>query len=162
PSVVIGYDGRKNSHRFALDTAELMAGAGGQAILWPRLLPSPVRARAVRQVGAMAGVRVARSHNPPREHGYEADLAGANGGAQRVSPDDEASEASIRAVAEEPITGLPRSEDYEVANDEVVDAYVALTAGLVARPPSNTLKVVYTAMHGVGWETTRAVFAAAG
>lgn len=162
PSVVIGYDGRKNSHRFALDTAELMAGAGVRAILLPRLLPSPVLAFAVRHFGVSAGVMVTASHNPPRDNGYKVYLGGADEGSQIVSPDDEAIEAAIRAVAEQPITGLPRSNAFEVANEEVVERYVALTAGLVATPPSNTLRVVYTAMHGVGWETTRSVFAAAG
>ncbi|HRP99596.1 MAG TPA: phospho-sugar mutase [Terrimesophilobacter sp.] len=162
PSVVIGYDGRKNSHRFALDTAELMAGAGLRAILLPRLLPSPVLAFAVRHFGVSAGVMVTASHNPPRDNGYKVYLGGVDEGSQIVPPDDEAIEAAIRAVAAQPITRLPRSNDYEVANEEIVDAYVAQTAGLVTRAPSNALKVVYTAMHGVGWETTRAVFAAAG
>ena len=32
PSIVIGYDGRKNSRVFAIDTAEIMAGTGVRAI----------------------------------------------------------------------------------------------------------------------------------
>src|SRR5690606_32623618 len=56
PSVVIGYDGRKNSRVFATDTAELMAGAGVRAVLLPRLLPTPVLAFAVRHFGVSAGV----------------------------------------------------------------------------------------------------------
>lgn len=162
PSVVIGYDGRKNSHRFALDTAELMEGAGVSAILLPRLLPTPVLAFAVRRLGVSAGVMVTASHNPPRDNGYKVYLGGPDAGSQIVSPDDEAIEAQIRRVAEQPITGLPRSERYTTAGEDVVESYVAETAALVAKAPSNRLKVVYTAMHGVGWETTRAVFAAAG
>ena len=42
PSIVIGYDGRKNSDVFARDTAEIMAGAGVKAYLLPRKLPTPV------------------------------------------------------------------------------------------------------------------------
>ncbi|HRN28719.1 MAG TPA: phospho-sugar mutase, partial [Terrimesophilobacter sp.] len=117
---------------------------------------------AVRHFGVSAGVMVTASHNPPRDNGYKVYLGGVDEGSQIVPPDDEAIEAAIRAVAAQPITRLPRSNDYEVANEEIVDAYVAQTAGLVTRAPSNALKVVYTAMHGVGWETTRAVFAAAG
>jgi Phosphomannomutase len=41
PTVVIGYDGRRNSDVFAKDSAELFAGAGLRAILLPRLLPTP-------------------------------------------------------------------------------------------------------------------------
>lgn len=162
PSVVIGYDGRKNSHRFALDTAEIMEGAGIRAILLPRMLPTPVLAFAVRHLDVSAGVMVTASHNPPRDNGYKVYLGGADAGSQIVSPDDEAIEASIRRVAETPITELPRAETYELASEDVVDAYIAETAALVTAPPSRSLKVVYTAMHGVGWETTRAVFTAAG
>lgn len=162
PSVVVGYDGRKNSHRFALDTVELMAGAGVRAILLPRMLPTPVLAFAVRFFGVSAGVMVTASHNPPRDNGYKVYLGGADAGSQIVSPDDEAIEAAIRRVAQSPITDLPRSGEYEFAGEDVVEAYVAQTAALVSADPSNALTVAYTAMHGVGWETTRAVFAAAG
>src|SRR5690606_11724803 len=119
PSVVIGYDGRKNSQRFAIDTAELMTGAGIRAILLPRLLPTPVLAFAVRFFDVSAGVMVTASHNPPRDNGYKVYLGGADAGSQIVSPADALIEASIRRVAASPISDLPRSNDYETANDDV-------------------------------------------
>lgn len=41
PSIVIGYDGRKNSDVFARDTAEIMAAAGVRTTILPRALPTP-------------------------------------------------------------------------------------------------------------------------
>jgi phosphomannomutase len=160
PSVVIGYDGRRNSEVFARDTAELMAGAGVRAVLLPRLLPTPVLAFAVRHLEASAGVMVTASHNPAADNGYKVYLGGLDHGSQIVPPADAEIQAAIAEVARGSITELPRSSVYEIAPEEVVDEYVRRTAALAADP--QPLRVVYTAMHGVGWETARRVFEAAG
>jgi phosphomannomutase len=161
PSILIGYDGRTNSDVFARDTAELMAGAGVRAVLLPRALPTPVLAFGVRQLGVSAGVMVTASHNPPRDNGYKVYLGGADEGAQIVSPTDAAIEAEIVRVAAGDIRQLPRSDAYELAGDEVADEYIRRTAALSAAP-TVPLRVVYTAMHGVGWQTARRVFTEAG
>lgn len=162
-SVVIGYDGRKNSAVFASDTAELMAGAGVRAILLPRLLPTPVLAFAVRFFDASAGVMVTASHNPPADNGYKVYLGGEHHGSQIVSPADAAIAAHIGRIAETVLVpDLPRSDGFEVAGEDVVDAYVAATAAVAPAPAGEQLRVVYTAMHGVGWETTRRVLETAG
>ncbi len=162
PSVVIGYDGRKNSRIFATDTAELMAGAGIRAILLPRLLPTPVLAFAVRHLGTSAGVMVTASHNPPNDNGYKVYLGGADDGSQIVPPADAEIEAHIqRVAATQLVPALPRSDDYETAGEEVLNEYVRRTAALV-RHPDAPPRFVYTALHGVGWETARRVFADAG
>nr|WP_197977702.1 phospho-sugar mutase [Plantibacter sp. CFBP 8798] len=163
PSVVIGYDGRKNSAVFASDTAELMAGAGVRAILLPRLLPTPVLAFAVRFFDASAGVMVTASHNPPADNGYKVYLGGEHHGSQIVSPADAAIAAHIERIAETALVqDLPRSDGFEIAGEDVVDAYVAETAAVAPAPAGGQLRVVYTAMHGVGWETTRRVLETAG
>lgn len=160
PTVVIGYDGRHNSSVFARDTAELMQGAGVQAALLPRALPTPVLAFAVRHLGASAGVMVTASHNPARDNGYKVYLGGADAGSQIVPPADARIAAEIARVAAGSITGLPRSGEFATAPESVVADYVRQTAELASAPSS--LKVVYTPMHGVGWETAAAVFDAAG
>ena len=161
PSVVIGYDGRKNSHVFATDTATIMAGAGVRAILLPRLLPTPVLAFAVRHLDASCGVMVTASHNPSNDNGYKVYLGGVNNGAQIVSPDDKAiSDEILRVAADEHVPHLPRGS-YETADEDVVLAYIAATAGIAHRPRAQ-VNAVYTAMHGVGWDTTRRVLEKAG
>ncbi|HEY0260218.1 MAG TPA: phospho-sugar mutase [Lacisediminihabitans sp.] len=162
PSVVIGYDGRKNSQVFARDTAELMAGAGVRAIILPRLLPTPVLAFAVRHLGVSAGVMVTASHNPPQDNGYKVYLGGQDDGSQIVPPADGEIAAQIEAIAStRNVLELPRSTDYETAGEEVLDEYVRRTAALVARPAEKP-NVVYTPMHGVGYETAHRVFVQAG
>ena len=161
PSIVIGYDGRKNSRTFAIDTAEVMAGAGVRAILLPRLLPTPVLAFAVRYLDTSAGVMVTASHNPAADNGYKVYLGGLNHGSQIVSPVDGQIAAHIDAAALGSVLDLPRSTAYETAGEDVLDQYVAATAVLGGSPAAD-VSVVYTPMHGVGWETARRVFVDAG
>ena len=161
PSIVIGYDGRKNSDVFARDTAEIMAGAGIKAYLLPRKLPTPVLAYAIQYFDATAGVMVTASHNPPEDNGYKVYLGKANGGGQIVSPADKDIAALIDKVAAGNIADLPRSQDFTILNDEIVDAYIAKTASL-AKEPQADINYVYTAMHGVGYEVLSKTLAKAG
>lgn len=164
PTVVIGYDGRRNSRVFAQDSAELFAGAGLRAILLPRLLPTPVLAFAVRHLGADAGVMVTASHNPPDDNGYKVYLGGADAGSQIVAPADAEIAAHIQRVADSgDVRALPRSTAYETAGEDLVQAYVAATAAVAPAPAgARRLRWVYTAMHGVGWETVARILDAAG
>ncbi|MPS76373.1 MAG: phospho-sugar mutase [Microbacterium sp.] len=164
PTVVIGYDGRRDSRVFAQDSAELFAGAGLRAILLPRLLPTPVLAFAVRHLDAAAGVMVTASHNPPNDNGYKVYLGGADQGSQIVAPADAEIAAHIQRVADAgDVRSLPRSTEYETAGEDVVEAYIAATAAVAPAPDDAAgLRWVYTAMHGVGWETVSRIVKAAG
>ena len=164
PIVVIGYDGRRNSDVFARDSAEIFAGAGLRAILMPRLLPTPVLAFAVRHFGAAAGVMVTASHNPPDDNGYKVYLGGDDDGSQIVAPADAEIAAHIGRVAEAgDISTVPRSLGFELATESVVDEYVAATAAVAPAPAgAEGLTWVYTAMHGVGWETLSRILETAG
>lgn len=151
PSIVIGYDGRKNSDVFAKDTAEIMAGAGIKAYLLPRALPTPVLAFALQKLDATGGVMVTASHNPPQDNGYKVYLGKANGGGQIVSPADKDIAALIEQVAAGDIRDLPRADTYEILDEAMVEAYIERTAK-VRRSAQSALPLnyVYTAMHGVG------------
>jgi phosphomannomutase len=163
PSIVIGWDGRKNSAVFARDTAEIMAAAGVRTTILPRALPTPVLAFAVRHLDVSAGVMVTASHNPARDNGYKVYLGGVDAGSQIVAPVDAEIAAHIDDAATRPVTDLPRSDDYAEAGDDLVGEYVRLTAALAGTAAAGTQpRVVYTAMHGVGWEVARRVFAQAG
>lgn len=165
PSVVIGWDGRRGSERFARDAAEVFAGRGVRAILLPRLLPTPVTAFAVRHLGLSAGVMVTASHNPPADNGYKVYLGGDDEGSQIVPPVDAEIARHIEEAAAMPVAEYPRGE-VEVAGEGVWHAYVDATAAIgqpdQGMPGATGPKVVYTPLHGVGLETVEAVLAKAG
>ncbi|MFI7384477.1 phospho-sugar mutase [Streptomyces sp. NPDC049813] len=156
--VVIGYDARHKSADFARDTAAVMVGAGLRAAVLPRPLPTPVLAFAIRHLGAVAGVEVTASHNPPRDNGYKVYLGD---GSQIVPPADAEIAAEIDAVASLHDVARPES-GWEILGDEVLDAYLARTDAVLAADSPRTARTVYTAMHGVGKDTLLAAFARAG
>lgn len=166
PSVVIGYDGRRRSERFALDAAEVLAGCGIRVTLMPSLGPTPLTAFAVRYLGVSAGVMITASHNPPDDNGYKVYLGDADDGSQIAPPVDAAIAACIERAAANPHDAVSRSEAYAVAGSDVADAYVEQTVAALrtgwAPAPTPRLTVAYTAMHGVGAALSRRVFAAAG
>lgn len=155
-AVVIGYDARHNSERFAHDTAEVVTGAGLRALLLPRPLPTPVLAYAIRDLGCVAGVMVTASHNPPQDNGYKVYLGD---GSQIVPPADLEISDQIAAVG--PMTSIPRGTGAEVLGEEVIDRYLARVVSLVADGPRD-LSLVYTPLHGVGGETVTRVLEMAG
>ncbi|MCH0539412.1 phospho-sugar mutase [Streptomyces sp. MUM 203J] len=156
--VVIGYDARYKSADFARDTAAVMVGAGLRAALLPRPLPTPVLAYAIRHLGAVAGVEVTASHNPPRDNGYKVYLGD---GSQIVPPAD--AEIAERIAAVRALADVTRAESgWETLGDEVLESYLARTDEVLTPGTPRTARVVYTAMHGVGKDVVLAAFARAG
>jgi phosphomannomutase len=161
PSVVIGFDGRKNSDIFARDSAEVFSGLGVTAHLMPRMLPTPVLAFAVRDMGASAGVMVTASHNPAADNGYKVYLGGADQGSQIVSPADAHIAQEIDTVAATlKVTELARGE-FGIIPETTIENYIARTSDIVSAP-SNQPRIVYTALHGVGFDTFSDVITRAG
>ncbi|MFC6062567.1 phospho-sugar mutase [Streptomyces ochraceiscleroticus] len=156
--VVIGYDARHKSADFARDTAAVMVGAGLKAALLPRPLPTPVLAFAIRHLGAVAGVEVTASHNPPRDNGYKVYLGD---GSQIVPPADGEIAARIAAVG--PLTDVERPEGgWDVLGEDVLQAYLARTEAVLTPGSPRDTRVVYTPMHGVGRDVLVAAFERAG
>ncbi|MEU5098994.1 phospho-sugar mutase [Streptomyces sp. NPDC020996] len=156
--VVIGYDARHKSADFARDTAAVVTGAGLRAAVLPRPLPTPVLAFAIRHLGAVAGVEVTASHNPPRDNGYKVYLGD---GSQIVPPADAEIAAEIAAIAS--LHDVPRPDSgWQTLDDSVLDAYLARTDAVLADGSPRTARTVYTAMHGVGKDVLLAAFARAG
>ena len=155
-TIVIGHDARHGSADFAQDAAAVFAANGFDVRLLPAVVPTPVLAFAVRRLGAELGVMVTASHNPAGDNGYK--VYGANG-AQIVPPTDAEIERSIQAVGASRDIAL--ADEYRRLDGTIVADYVEAIAALVD-PPPQPLRIVHTAMHGVGSAIVARVFEAAG
>ena len=156
-TVVIGRDARHKSADFAKDSAEIFAGAGIKTFLFPQEIPTPVLAFAVNKLNANVGIMVTASHNPATDNGYKVYLGESIDGVQYrgsqiISPiDKEISELIMKAD----LSPL-RSSKYELVSEDITSDYILATAKLATT--ANNLKIVYTALHGVGMKTLVSVF----
>jgi|UniRef100_UPI00404B8773 phosphomannomutase len=162
-SVVIGRDARHGSEVFENISAEIFSGAGFKVSVLPRPLPTPVLAFAVNELGADIGVMVTASHNPRSDNGYKVYLGGTVDGvtyrgSQIISPADKQISAHIQSI--ESLKSMPRGSGWQILDEDIVEKYVERTKVLAPRPAE--LKIVYTAMHGVGTKTLQRVFHRAG
>ncbi|MEY2446289.1 MAG: phosphomannomutase [Ilumatobacteraceae bacterium] len=158
--VIIGYDARRKSDAFALDTARVCAARGVRAMIFRYCVPTPVLAWNIVGVGAAAGVVVTASHNPPADNGYKVYL---DTGCQIVSPVDAEISACIELV--DPVAvELSDAADplIEWLDDSYVQAYLAAAPSVRLRPDVEGVTVAYSAMHGVGGDTLVAAFDRAG
>ena len=161
--VVIGRDARYGSEDYTIETAEIMSGAGMDVYVLPRPLPTPVLAFATAHLGCDIGIMVTASHNPPQDNGYKVYVGPLADGinyasSQIISPTDGFIATDIDAVTS--LKSLPRGSKWTELSEEVITEYVKRTSALAPRP--GDLKIVYTAMHGVGTETIQRVFNHAG
>ena len=150
PTLVVGCDARYGSSEFATAACRVASAAGVRVLALPQANPTPLTSFSMLHFDADAGVMVTASHNPAPDNGYKVYLGGtvAQGdgrGVQIVPPFDAEIAAAIEAVD-------PREE------------YVACASALSSGEASarEDLRIVLTAMHGVGAAITSRVLAEAG
>jgi phosphomannomutase len=155
--VVVGFDGRLHSKRFAQDVVQVLAGLGIRSYLGSRPLPTPLCAFALKRLGAAAGIVVTASHNPPQYNGYKVFW---DNGAQIIAPHDQGIAACIEQATHAPIPWLehdaPALEQWAYPIEEsVIDAYYEDLKSLklakeLAHFTNVPMTIAYTPLHGVG------------
>jgi alpha-D-glucose phosphate-specific phosphoglucomutase len=154
PEVVIGFDTRFLSDRYATEVARVMAGNGIVAWLTRADAPTPAVSYSVVEKGAAAGIMITASHNPPRYNGLK--LKAAYGGA--ASP-QQARRVEIYLEEAEAQARGPNIMDYQRAVDQglirrfdPVWAYYEHLGQLVDmdKISSGELRIVADAMYGSG------------
>ena len=158
--ILIGFDARRKSDVFALDTARVAAARGMKALLLPSVFPTPVLAWNISRLGVAAGVMVTASHNPPQDNGYKVYLGS---GAQIVPPHDELISDAIESFDATSIELASEvSPLIQILGNECIDEYIKWLPSVRLCRDVPRIKVAYTAMHGVGGDTALRAFASAG
>lgn len=150
--VAIGRDARLSSLSFMEDTIGVLTAAGFDVRYFAEPTPTPLVAYAGLTLGACASIVITASHNPPRDNGYKVYAAN---GAQIVSPTDIEIADEIATIG--PANSVPRSDDplrdpkAAAIDAEMFEAYLRDVAAWLPDVSGNRdLRIVYTAMHGVG------------
>lgn len=185
PSVVVAYDGRYNSEKFARLCAAAFIYEGFEVLWFGKHMHTPIVPFTVSMCGAAAGVMITASHNPKNDNGYKVvrqdneSLEGCRheadlyfwilqywlNGCQIVPPHDIGIAKAISQVQSLPIWDTQLVDHSPLVNsaEHVASAcrsYIDSIRSLVSSPHSSGTvpQFVYTPMHGVGLPFMQEVF----
>ena len=154
--VVLAYDCRYHSEEFAHEAAEIFAGNGIKAYIFPSMRPTPELSFAIRHLHALSGINMTASHNPKEYNGYKvywddgAQISGSVadgmtaaigkldffGNIKKVPFEEAVSSGMVILIGEE----MDRTYyDYILANAQRGDEEIDFT-----------VPIVYTPLHGAG------------
>ncbi|XP_065081833.1 phosphopentomutase [Ochlerotatus camptorhynchus] len=156
--VVLAYDGRHNSKRFAELSACIFLNEGIPVWLYSQTMATPFVPFAVKELQCLAGIMVTASHNPKEDNGYKVYWTNS---AQIISPHDK----NIQAHILKNLVPLESSWNLDLLKTEQLkDPYDAMTKLYFEKLSANVPKAfvtdynrkssqrfVYSAMHGVGY-----------
>lgn len=160
--VVIGYDARHNSKRFAELTAAAFTAKGIPVYWFEDLVHTPMVPFGVKNLHAAAGIMITASHNPAQDNGYK--VYGSNG-CQINTPVDKKIAASILDNLE-PVTPdlLAQASQRKPILHSMRATYVRALEqyiGYSSEESQDLPAFVYTPLHGVGLQYLFAALAPA-
>lgn len=151
-SVVVGYDCRNNSQKFAEISANIFSANGIKVYLFEDMRPTPEMSFAIRRLGCQSGIILTASHNPKEYNGYKAYW---DDGAQVLAPHDKGIIDEVNKISSAAdIKFEGNKELIQVIGKEVDDDYLAQVHSISIDPEvikrQKDLKIVYTPIHGTG------------
>lgn len=154
--VAIAFDSRRFSEQFALETALVLAACGIKAYLFESLRSTPELSFAVRDKGAIAGVMVTASHNPKEYNGYK--VYWEDGAQLPPAQADKIVEKMNCCGWDVPVMEKEQAISQgllEILGKEMDDRYIGCVRQQLLHPEmdkehGDSLKIVYTPLHGAG------------
>ncbi len=156
--VVIAFDCRINSEKFAVISAEVLAANGIKTYIFESLRPTPVLSFAVRELGCIAGINITASHNPSKYNGYKAywEDGAQLGPVQANAVSDYINKTDIfDGVKHEDFELAVKAGKITIIGKEIDEKYLERVSEQAVYPElfekvSDKLKIVYTPLHGAG------------
>lgn len=146
-SVVIAYDTRRNSRKFAQITASVFSSNNINAFIFDRPIPTPLLSFAVRYLKADAGIVITASHNPPEYNGYKVYTSS---GAQALPDVTEKISTHLSKITQVPPFG--NSCKHNIVPDEVIDRYIESVVNLMEEyGVKEGIELAYSPLHGTGY-----------
>ena len=146
--VVIAFDCRHNSKKFAKIVADIFSANNIKVYLFEDLRATPELSFAVRHLGCDAGIVLTASHNPPEYNGYK--VYWADGG-QIVPPHDSGIIGNVNSLDFSEIKFEANEDLIEIIGKDVDDVFITESVkngSLSDKIDRNNLKIVFTSLHG--------------
>jgi len=159
--VVIAYDCRHNSQKFAKLVAEILSANNIHAYVFEDLRPTPELSFAVNHLNCHAGIVLTASHNPPEYNGYK--VYWTDGG-QIVPPQDAQIISGVNSLNFEDINFNANEELISYIGSEVDEAFwnASIKNGTFDIKGREELKIVFTSLHGTSIKSIPEVLKRAG
>jgi len=150
-AVVIGYDCRNNSRKFAEISADIFSANGIKVYLFDDLRPTPEISFTIRNLGCQSGIIITASHNPKEYNGYKAYW---DDGAQIITPHDTNIINEVNLVKIKDIKFDGNKALIQLIGKDIDDNFIKQIKQISLSPDSikrnHDLKIVYTPIHGTG------------
>ncbi|SHM73611.1 phospho-sugar mutase [Polaribacter sp. KT 15] len=146
--VVIAYDCRHNSKKFAKIVSNVLSANNIKVFLFEDLRPTPELSFAVRHLDCDAGIVLTASHNPPEYNGYK--VYWADGG-QIVPPHDGGIIGKVNALDFSEINFDANEDLIETIGKNIDDVFIEASVkngSLAENINRDNLKIVFTSLHG--------------
>ena len=148
--VVIAYDCRHNSKKFAKIVADVFSANGIEVFLFEDLRATPELSFALKHLNCQCGIVLTASHNPPEYNGYKVYW---EDGGQLVPPHDKAIISIINNLDYKDINFSVQNELIHSIGKEIDDVFInaAVSNGTLEKNNNKNrenLTVVFTSLHG--------------
>lgn len=158
--VVIGYDTRNNSEKYAKIAANVLMNNGIKTYLFSEALPTPCISFAVRELECFLGIVITASHNPSEYNGYK---VYEKKGCQITNEMADQIYDEIKKVGYFDIDITNQGNQYNFVNETIYDSYIqSVLKQSISSDHNADVKIVYSPLNGTGLKPVTQVLKLAG